>query len=100
MKITPPKAYSEDHLKILYDELPEGSYLKEFIKTSKFVNKALFNLILKHSHSMKYNSHTKNLIRSLRVVMYTVSLNEIPLWLNEPDPELQAVIKWRLSIVG
>lgn len=100
MKITPPKAYSEDHLKILYDELPEGSYLKEFIKTSKFNNKELFNLIVKLSHSKKYSSHTKNLIRSLRVVIFTICLTELPLWLNEENLELQAVIKWRLSIVG
>ncbi len=100
MKITPPKNYTEEHLKILYEDLPEDSYLKDFLKTSKFDNKELLNLIAKMSHSKKYSSHTKNLIRSLRIVMYTIELSETVLWLNEPNPEIKAVLKWRLSIVG
>jgi hypothetical protein len=101
MNITPPKSYSEEHLKSLLEDLRlKNSYLAEFIYTSKFDNKALFNRILKESHSTKLNSHTKNLIRSIRVVMYEIPLEEIPIWLNEDNLELKAILQWRLSTVG
>lgn len=100
MKITPPKAYSEEHLKILFKDLPPGSYLAGFLTSCRFDNKALFNLIVKQSHSAKYNSHTKNLIRSIRCILFSVETSELPLWVSEVEPEIKAVVKWRLSTVG
>ena len=100
MTTPPPRPYSEAHLKNLYSTLPETSYLAELIKTSLYDNRTLFNALKKQSHSRKFNSHTKNRIRSIRTVIYQINLNETPLWLSETDPDIKAVIHWRLSLVG
>jgi hypothetical protein len=102
MTTPPPRPYTEAHLKLLYENLPKdsSSYLAGLIKDSQFNNRDLFNAIKKQSHSRKFNTHTKNKIRSIRCILWDVPTSELPMWVSEIEPDIKAVIKWRLSIVG
>lgn len=98
-KLNPPIRYTEGELKKLYSALNPGSFLATFLKTSGYNNTELFRLLIAESLQKKQSEHVKNLTRSLRCILYDVSIGELPLWVNEPNLEIRAIVIWRLKDV-
>lgn len=98
IELTPHTHYSVSNLKALYELLNPNSYLSSFLNETQFDNVKLYRLLISKSHEKKYDSHIKNLIRSIRTLLYDAPHQELGLWVTETTPELKAICQWRLTI--